>query len=149
MSKSKTPICPYCGEQHRIWADRAAHPECYRAHRRIYYHEVLKLRKGAPKPPPLPDGHKRCTGCGRVLAFDCFHRSRGKRDGHMTRCKQCEHLRKSAKPIRRKGEQREKWNAAQREYRRKNRDHLLPKQRIWRRKWRLKRVLRGSVHVRD
>lgn len=149
VSKSKTPMCPYCGKRHRIWADRAAHPDCYRAHRRIYYHEVLKSRKDQPKPPPLPDGHKRCTGCGRVLALERFYRCRGKRDSHMARCKECEQLRKSGKPIRRKGERRDRWNAYQREYRRKNRDQLLPKERVWRKKWRLKRVLKGAAHDRN
>lgn len=149
MSKSKTPICPYCGERHRIWTDRAAYPDCYRAHRRIYYHEVLVPRKSAPKLPPLPEGQKRCTGCGRVLVHDCFHRCRGKRDGHMARCKECEYLRKSSKLICRKGDRRDRWNAYQREYRRKNRDRLLPKERIARRKWRLKRVLKGITHDRD
>lgn len=141
MPKSKTPMCPYCGERHRIWADRAAYPDCWRAHRRIYYHEVLVPRKSAPKPPPLPEGHKRCTGCGRVLPLDNFYHCRGKRDGHMARCKECEYLRKSAKPIRRKGDRRDRWNAYMREYRRKNRDRLLPKDRRWKKKWRLKHVL--------
>ncbi len=140
---SKTPICLYCGERHLIWKDRAAYPDCYRAHRRIYYHEVLVPRQKAPKSPSLPDGHKRCTGCGRVLLFDCFYRSRGKPNGRMARCKECEYLRKSSKPIRRTGTRRDKWNAYQREWRRKNRDWWLPKERIAHRKWRLKRVLKG------
>lgn len=145
MSKSKTPICPHCGERHLIWADRAAHPDCYRAHRRRYYHQVLVPRKSAPKLPKPPEGHKRCTGCERVLPLDRFYRSPGKRDGHMARCKECEYLRKSATPIRRKGDRRDRWNAYQRDYRRKNREWLLPKERSAHRKWRLKRALKTAL----
>lgn len=147
MLKSKTPICPHCGGRHRLYADRAAHPDCWRAHRRLYYHQVLVPRKLAPPPPQpsLPDGHKCCTGCGRVLPLDQFYRCRSKRDGHMSRCKQCEHLRKLGKPVRRKGERRNRWNAYQRDYRRRNRDCLLPKERVVRRKWRLKRALAAAL----
>ncbi len=144
MSKSKTQICPYCGERHRIWADRAAHPECYRAHRRIYYHEVLKPRKDAPQPPPLPDGHKRCPKCKRVLPRERFHRCRSKRDGRESWCKDCVYFHKKRPTDKRTKAyriMRSKRNAYMRSWRALNREHSNAYQREYHKRWRWRRVL--------
>lgn len=38
----------------------------------------------------LPDGRKRCSGCGQTLPLDCFARSRTHRTGHQSRCRACD-----------------------------------------------------------
>lgn len=137
-------ICPYCGEQHRIWKDKATHPDCWRAHRRNYYHNVLVPRKDAPKLPLPPDGHKRCTGCERVLPLDQFHYDKSKRDGHMARCKDCERLRGEARRNKLTRDQKQKRTAYMRVWRAQNRDHLLAWQQNYQPRHRAERVAQGK-----
>lgn len=37
----------------------------------------------------IPEGHKRCTGCDAVKPLDEFWKSKGNKDGRMSRCAVC------------------------------------------------------------
>ena len=137
------PICPYCGERHPK-VDKANHIECYRAHRRDYYHNVLVPRRDAPRLPPPPAGYKRCTGCKRVLPLDQYYRDKFKGDGRMARCKDCERFRKEVQAQKITPEQRKARTLYMQAWRMANRDHLLAWQRDYQPRHRAERLAQGK-----
>lgn len=143
----KPPICLYCGERHRI-TEKGEYIECYRAHRRDYYHNVLK---GRIPPPPAPDGYKRCSKCKHIKPLNSFYRSKNKHDGRESWCKDCSYFHK--KPVKDKRTKaykimRAKRNAYMRAWRAANREHANEYQRVYHRKRRLEQVLKRR-HVID
>lgn len=68
-----------------------------------YYRErQARLGKTVRERVDVPEGHKRCPGCQRVLPYSEWHKNRAARDGFADRCKSCraerqreEHLRKT------------------------------------------------------
>lgn len=141
MSQSRKPICQYCGERHWV-TEKGEYADCYREHRRNYYHQTLKTRTPLPL---VPDGYKRCTKCERILAVERFHRCKSKRDGRESWCKDCSYFHKKRprdKRTKAYREMREKRNAYMREWRNKKREHANAYQSAYHRRRRLERVLR-------
>lgn len=44
-----------------------------------------------PPPPPLPQGHKRCSVCKLVKPYGVFSKSSYVKDGHKSNCRECDH----------------------------------------------------------
>lgn len=66
---------------------------------RVYNREWARRKRGSkPRPvaPVLQPGEKFCFKCERILPVDHFYRSRGKVDGRMSMCRDCDHLKQIA-----------------------------------------------------
>ncbi|MQA83418.1 MAG: recombination endonuclease VII [Streptosporangiales bacterium] len=112
LSGSPYKRCPDCGEVKPVTEFRrnAANPDglsfycraCYsRRDRAGYRARQAKKGKTVRERVPVPDGHKRCPGCGETKPFSEWYRNRRSRDGYNTYCKKCHGARDARDYLRR------------------------------------------------
>lgn len=104
--------CPDCGERKPLAAfnRNASRPDgvqfycrsCFSARAaRTYRNRRARLGKTVREKIEVPDGHKRCPGCERILPTERWHRTRRTRDGLASECKDCRSIRHRCDHLRR------------------------------------------------
>lgn len=93
-----TFVCAHCGIH--VTAKRGTKQKppqycsrtCFYTHRNgdIFYSPPKRTIANIELQKPIPQNHKRCRICGQVKVLDEFVKSKQAKDGHDTKCKECQ-----------------------------------------------------------